>query len=76
MCISFVLNVTGSNILLARMATKKAKPDGQYHLQPDEVDDFIRGQLVTNLPGKAVPDDGALWASVLFLGAACLQAGS
>ncbi|GAB1284904.1 DNA repair protein REV1 [Apodemus speciosus] len=33
------------------MATKKAKPDGQYHLQPDEVDDFIRGQLVTNLPG-------------------------
>ncbi|KAM4867380.1 DNA repair protein REV1 isoform 5-T7 [Thomomys bottae] len=41
----------GSNILLARMATRKAKPDGQYHLQPDEVDDFIRGQLVTNLPG-------------------------
>lgn len=41
----------GSNILLARMATKKAKPDGQYHLQPDEVDDFIRGQLVTSLPG-------------------------
>ncbi|XP_060225879.1 DNA repair protein REV1 isoform X3 [Meriones unguiculatus] len=41
----------GSNILLARMATRKAKPDGQYHLQPDEVDDFIRGQLVTHLPG-------------------------
>ncbi|XP_069844629.1 DNA repair protein REV1 isoform X4 [Dipodomys merriami] len=41
----------GSNILLARMATRKAKPDGQYHLQPDEVDDFIRGQLVINLPG-------------------------
>lgn len=34
------------------MATRKAKPDGQYHLQPDEVDDFIRGQLVTNLPGE------------------------
>ena len=42
----------GSNILLARMATRKAKPDGQYHLKPEEVDDFIRGQLVTNLPGK------------------------
>ncbi|XP_065747116.1 DNA repair protein REV1 isoform X1 [Phocoena phocoena] len=41
----------GSNILLARMATRKAKPDGQYHLKPEEVDDFIRGQLVTNLPG-------------------------
>uniref|UniRef100_A0A803YE96 DNA repair protein REV1 n=1 Tax=Meleagris gallopavo TaxID=9103 RepID=A0A803YE96_MELGA len=40
-----------SNILLARMATRKAKPDGQYHLKPEEVDDFIRGQLVTNLPG-------------------------
>lgn len=34
------------------MATKKAKPDGQYHLKPEEVDDFIRGQLVANLPGK------------------------
>ncbi|KAM5227222.1 DNA repair protein REV1 isoform 2-T2 [Ctenodactylus gundi] len=41
----------GSNILLARMATRKAKPDGQYHLKPEEVDDFIRGQLVANLPG-------------------------
>ncbi|CAI9572309.1 unnamed protein product [Staurois parvus] len=41
----------GSNILLARMATRKAKPDGQYHLKPEKVDDFIRGQLVTTLPG-------------------------
>ncbi|XP_053781188.1 DNA repair protein REV1 isoform X2 [Desmodus rotundus] len=41
----------GSNILLARMATRKAKPDGQYHLKPEEVDDFIRSQLVTSLPG-------------------------
>ncbi|NWU95928.1 REV1 protein, partial [Upupa epops] len=41
----------GSNILLARMATRKAKPDGQYHLKPEEVDDFIRGQLITSLPG-------------------------
>lgn len=35
------------------MATRKAKPDGQYHLKPEEVDDFIRGQLVTSLPGTA-----------------------
>lgn len=47
-CFCFI----GSNILLARMATRKAKPDGQYHLKPEEVDDFIRGQLVTNLPGE------------------------
>lgn len=33
------------------MATRKAKPDGQYYLKPEEVDDFIRGQLVTSLPG-------------------------
>nr|XP_033804083.1 DNA repair protein REV1 isoform X2 [Geotrypetes seraphini] len=41
----------GSNILLARMATRQAKPDGQYHLKPEDVDDFIRDQLVINLPG-------------------------
>ncbi|EHH22365.1 hypothetical protein EGK_05609 [Macaca mulatta] len=47
----YTTGLEGSNILLARMATRKAKPDGQYHLKPEEVDDFIRGQLVTNLPG-------------------------
>ncbi|XP_069034986.1 DNA repair protein REV1 isoform X2 [Lepisosteus oculatus] len=41
----------GSNILLARMATRRAKPNGQYYLKPEEVDDFIRDQLVTTLPG-------------------------
>ncbi|KAG9348665.1 hypothetical protein JZ751_028982 [Albula glossodonta] len=41
----------GSNILLARMATRKAKPDGQYYLKSEEVDDFIRDQSVTSLPG-------------------------
>ncbi|XP_060785615.1 DNA repair protein REV1 isoform X2 [Neoarius graeffei] len=41
----------GSNILLARMATRKAKPNGQYFLRPEEVDDFIRDQPVTSLPG-------------------------
>nr|XP_020661263.1 DNA repair protein REV1 isoform X1 [Pogona vitticeps]XP_020661264.1 DNA repair protein REV1 isoform X1 [Pogona vitticeps]XP_020661265.1 DNA repair protein REV1 isoform X1 [Pogona vitticeps]XP_020661266.1 DNA repair protein REV1 isoform X1 [Pogona vitticeps] len=40
-----------SNILLARMATRQAKPDGQYHLKSEEVDDFIRSQLIINLPG-------------------------
>ncbi|XP_062862331.1 DNA repair protein REV1 isoform X2 [Trichomycterus rosablanca] len=41
----------GSNILLARMATRKAKPNGQYFLRPEDVDDFIRDQPVTSLPG-------------------------
>ncbi|XP_042350432.1 DNA repair protein REV1 isoform X2 [Plectropomus leopardus] len=41
----------GSNILLARLATRKAKPDGQHLLKSEEVDDFIRDLPVTSLPG-------------------------
>ncbi|AWP13347.1 putative DNA repair protein REV1 [Scophthalmus maximus] len=41
----------GSNILLARLATRKAKPDGQHFLKSEEVDDFIRDLPVTSLPG-------------------------
>ncbi|XP_034041688.1 DNA repair protein REV1 [Thalassophryne amazonica] len=41
----------GSNILLARLATRKAKPDGQHLLKSEEVDDFIRDLSVTSLPG-------------------------
>lgn len=43
---------SGSNILLARLATRKAKPDGQYFLRSEDVDDFIRDLPVTSLPGK------------------------
>ncbi|XP_034550093.1 DNA repair protein REV1 isoform X2 [Notolabrus celidotus] len=41
----------GSNILLARLATRKAKPEGQHFLKSEEVDDFIRDLPVTSLPG-------------------------
>lgn len=41
----------GSNILLARLATRRAKPNGQYFLESLEVDDFIRDLTVTSLPG-------------------------
>ncbi|XP_069136665.1 DNA repair protein REV1-like [Argopecten irradians] len=41
----------GSNILLAKMATRKAKPNGQYFLQPDEVLEFISDQTIQNIPG-------------------------
>lgn len=41
----------GSNILLARLATRRAKPNGQYFLESLEVDDFIRDLAVTSLPG-------------------------
>ena len=43
----------GGNILLAKVALRKAKPAGQYQLKPEDVLDFI-GQLeVTKLPGVA-----------------------
>eukprot|EP00112_Aurelia_sp_Birch-Aquarium-sp1_P007254 Seg179.3 transcript_id=Seg179.3/GoldUCD/mRNA.D3Y31 product="DNA repair protein REV1" protein_id=Seg179.3/GoldUCD/D3Y31 len=40
-----------SNILLARMATRKAKPDGQFHLQSKDVKEFMGSQKVPDLPG-------------------------
>ncbi|KAG5460925.1 MAG: hypothetical protein BJ554DRAFT_6970 [Olpidium bornovanus] len=39
------------NIMLARMATKQAKPCGQYFLKSDEVQGFLRGKSVRELPG-------------------------
>ncbi|KAJ8668696.1 hypothetical protein QAD02_010359 [Eretmocerus hayati] len=41
----------GMNKLQARLATKKAKPDGQYHLKGDDVKHFIRTLSVRDLPG-------------------------
>lgn len=42
----------GSNVLLARMSTKKAKPAGQYYCKTqDDIDDLLSGQSVTQLPG-------------------------
>ena len=32
-----------SNILLARMCTNVAKPNGQFHLQNEEIPEFIGG---------------------------------
>ncbi|CAH1257907.1 DNA repair protein REV1-like isoform X2 [Branchiostoma lanceolatum] len=40
-----------SSILLARMATKKAKPNGQFYLPPEDVLDFVSPQMVRELPG-------------------------
>ncbi|BGP39652.1 deoxycytidyl transferase [Rhodotorula kratochvilovae] len=39
------------NILLARLATRKAKPAGAYHLFAEEVDDFMAPLDVDELPG-------------------------
>ncbi|XP_028412709.1 DNA repair protein REV1-like [Dendronephthya gigantea] len=40
-----------SNILLARMSTKVAKPNGQFHLQDNDIAEFIGKQEVADLPG-------------------------
>ncbi|KAK7603882.1 hypothetical protein V9T40_004155 [Parthenolecanium corni] len=41
----------GPNRLIARLATKKAKPDGQFYVRPEESKDFIQDFLVSELPG-------------------------
>ncbi|KAF1925869.1 DNA repair protein [Didymella exigua CBS 183.55] len=50
----------GANILLAKLALRKAKPAGQHQIKPEEVLDFI-GQLeVQDLPGVAWSIGGKL----------------
>lgn len=41
----------GGNILLAKVALRKAKPAGQFQLKPDAVLDFIGNLTVQDLPG-------------------------
>ena len=50
----------GSNILLAKMALRKAKPAGQYQVKPDEVLDILCGLEVKSLPGVAFSTSGKL----------------
>ncbi|KAK9703060.1 BRCA1 C Terminus (BRCT) domain [Popillia japonica] len=41
----------GANRLQARLATKKAKPNGQYYLEPEEVDNYMYDLPLEDLPG-------------------------
>lgn len=41
----------GANRLQARLATKKAKPNGQFHLLEENVEEFIAEMNVADLPG-------------------------
>lgn len=50
----------GTNILLAKVALRKAKPAGQYQLKPEEIFDFIGALEVQNLPGVAWSIGGKL----------------
>ncbi|KAH8587376.1 hypothetical protein B0O99DRAFT_641954 [Bisporella sp. PMI_857] len=50
----------GGNILLAKLALRKAKPAGQYQIKPEEILDFIGELTVTALPGVAHSIEGKL----------------
>ncbi|KAL6714439.1 deoxycytidyl transferase [Lecanora helva] len=50
----------GGNILLAKVALRKAKPAGQYHIKPEEVLEFLGGLTVQELPGVAYSIGGKL----------------
>lgn len=41
----------GENRLQARLATKKAKPNGQFHLRPEDVAEFMAEIPVGDIPG-------------------------
>ncbi|KAF2650515.1 DNA repair protein [Lophiostoma macrostomum CBS 122681] len=50
----------GGNILLAKVALRRAKPAGQYQIKPEEVLDFIGELQVQDLPGVAWSTGGKL----------------
>ncbi|KAI0414823.1 impB/mucB/samB family protein [Xylaria grammica] len=43
----------GGNILLAKVALRRAKPAGQYQIRPDEIQTFLGGLKVDDLPSVA-----------------------
>ena len=50
----------GGNILLAKVALRKAKPAGQFQLKPEDILDFIGELEVQSLPGVAWSTGGKL----------------
>lgn len=50
----------GGNILLAKVALRRAKPAGQYQIKPEEVLDFLGELKVEDLPGVAYSIAGKL----------------
>lgn len=50
----------GGNILLAKVALRRAKPAGQYQIKPEEALDFLGNLKVEDLPGVAYSIGGKL----------------
>ena len=46
--------VAGPNILLARLATRVAKPNGLYQLEEAAAKEFLKDRSVSDLPGKGI----------------------
>ena len=42
----------GPSILIARLATRVAKPNGLHHVSLGEVTDFIKDKSLRDLPGE------------------------
>lgn len=41
----------GPNMLMARLATKRAKPNGAFYIGKEDVEEFLKGHKVEDLPG-------------------------
>lgn len=41
----------GSNMLLARLATRHAKPNGQFLVRDEQVEVFMKKEKISSLPG-------------------------
>ncbi|KAG8532688.1 uncharacterized protein KY384_002565 [Bacidia gigantensis] len=50
----------GGNILLAKVALRKAKPAGQYQIKPEDILDFLGDLTMQDLPGIAYSIGGRL----------------
>ncbi|XP_025834219.1 DNA repair protein REV1 [Agrilus planipennis] len=50
----------GSNRLQARLATRKAKPAGQFYLRPENVEEFLANVSLADLPGVGFATIGKL----------------
>lgn len=50
----------GANRIQARMATKQAKPNGQFFLAPEDVRSYFQDILITDLPGVGRSTTGKL----------------
>lgn len=49
---SFDIVFAGANMLLARLANRAAKPNGQYYVPNEHIEEFMAKQKVQDLPGN------------------------